>query len=102
MEFIFDLLAEIIMEPIIEGYLLAMTYFTDGSKKLNEDKVRTFVILESIALFLMFVVGGIKLAESGGASVTGKVLFISSVAVSVVQISLGIILNRLKKKNNIN
>lgn len=97
MEFIFDLLAEIIMEPIIEVYFLAMTHFADLTKKPDEGKVRTFVILESIALFLMFVVGGIKLAESGGASVTGKVLFISSIAVSVVQISLGIILSIIKK-----
>ncbi len=35
MEFIFDILAEIIFEPIMEGYLLAMSHFSVGSKKIN-------------------------------------------------------------------
>lgn len=98
MEFIFELLAEIIMEPIIEGYLLAMSHFSDGSKKLDEDRAKTIVVFESVALFLMLVVGGVMLAESSGESLTGKILLILSVAVSVVQIGLGVILNALKKR----
>ncbi len=100
MEFIFDLLAEIIIEPIVEGYILAMSHFSDGSKQVDEDKVKTVVVFESVALFLMFIVGGVMLAESGGESLTGKILLILSVAVSVVQIGLGIILNRMNKRRN--
>ncbi len=98
MEFIFDLLVEIIMEPIVEGYLLAMTHFSDGSKQVDEDKVKTIVVFESVALFLAFVVGGIMMAESSGESLTGKIMLIVSVAVSVIQIGLGIILKRFKKR----
>ncbi len=98
MEFIFELLTEIIMEPIIEGYLLAMTHFSNGSKKIDQDKVKTIVVFESVVLFLMFIVGGIMMDKSSGESLTGKILFISSIAVSAVQIGLGIILKRLKKR----
>ncbi len=98
MEFIFDILAEIIFEPIIRGYLLAMSHFSNGSKKVDEDKIKTIVVFEGVALFIMFVIGGIMLAESSGESLTGKILFISSIAVSVVQIGIGVILNIAKKK----
>ncbi len=98
MELIFDLLAEIIMEPIVEGYILAMYHFSDGSKQLEEDKVKTIVVFESVALFLMLVVGGVMLAESSGESLTGKILLILSVVVSAFQIGCGVILN-IKKKN---
>ncbi len=99
MEFIFDLLAEIIIEPVIEGYVLAMSHFSDGSKKLDEEKVRTVVVFESLALMAMFVVGGIMLLETSGKSTAGKIIFILSIAVSVVQILFGIIFGRLKKKH---
>ncbi len=101
MEFIFDILAEIIMEPIIEGYLLAMSHFSNGSKKVDEDKVKTIVVLESVALFLIFAVGGIMLAESSGKSPAGNFLLISSITVSTVQILVGIAMKRLKKKTDI-
>lgn len=99
MDFIFDLLAEIIIEPIIEGYVLAMSHFSDGSKKLDEEMVRTVVVFESLALMAMFVVGGIMLLETSRKSPAGKIIFILSIAVSVVQILFGIIFGRLKKKH---
>ena len=100
MEFVFDLLAEIIFEPIIEGYLVLMTRFSGNSKKISENMVKTIVILESVVLFLMFVIGGIMSAESSGESLTGKILFVLSIAVSLIQISLGIIFNIIKKRRN--
>ena len=98
MEFIFDILAEIIFEPIMEGYLLAMSHFSVGSKKISEDKIKTAVVFEGIALLIMFVVGGCMLLETDGKSLKGKILFIASISVSIAQILFGVILNRMKKK----
>ena len=98
MELLFDILAEIIFEPIIEGYLSAMSHFSVGSKKINEDKIKIVVVFEGIVLLVMFVVGGCMLLETDGESLKGKILLIASGAVSVVQISLGIIFKSLKKK----
>ena len=100
-EFIFETILEVIMEPILEGYIFAMSQFANNPKKISEEKIKVYVIFEAIALFLMFVVGGIMLAESDGKNLIGKVIFKLSIVVSAVQILLGIILNILKKiKNN--
>lgn len=97
MEFIFELLGEIIVEPIIEGYVFAMAHFSENNKKVNEEKIKCIVVFECVALMLMFIIGGIMLLEADGESFVGKVLFISSIAVSVIQILLGIILNKKRK-----
>ena len=98
MEFIFDLLVEIIIEPIIAGYLLLMSRFNVKTKKIDEDKVKIIVVLEGLVLLVVFVAGGVMLLETNGESLTGKMLFITSVAVSVIQILLGVILSRIKNK----
>lgn len=100
MEFIFDLLAEIILEPIIVGYLLLMSRFNGKPKKIDEDKAKTIVVFEGLVLLVLFVVGGVMLLETDGASFIGKILLIASIAVSVIQISLGIIINGLKNKDD--
>lgn len=97
MEFIFDLLGEIIVEPIIEGYVFAMAHFSERNKKVDEEKIKCIVVFECVALMLMFIIGGAMLLETDGESVIGKALFIFSIAVSVIQILLGIILNKKKK-----
>ncbi len=99
MELLFDILAEIIFEPIIEVYLSAMSHFSSVIRKINEDKIRIVVVFEGIVLLVMFVVGGCMLLESDGESLTGKILFISSIAISVVQILSGIFLSKMKKKS---
>ena len=38
MDFIFDLLAEIIFEPIIEGYLLLMSHFSGNNQNDLSDR----------------------------------------------------------------
>lgn len=100
MDFLFEALSEIIIEPMVEGYLLAMMRFTDKKKNINKDKIKVFVVLESVILFLMFVVGAIMLAETQGNSISGKIILIASIAVSVVQVTLGIVLKPSKKKSN--
>ena len=84
----------------MEGAYLAMTYFTKGSKNIDEEKAKTFVVFELLASLIMFVAGLVIRGESEGKSLTGKILLITSIAVPVVQIMLGIVLNLLKKKRN--
>ncbi len=98
MDLIIEILAEIIFGPIIEGYFLAMTYFSHGSKRVDNEKIKVIVVFECIALLVMFVVGGIMLLETSGESLTGKILLITSITVSLSQFLFGIIL-RIVKKN---
>jgi HEAT repeat protein len=100
MEFIFDILNEIIFEPIIEVYIVAMSHFSIGSRKINKDKLKAIVVIEAIALLIAFVVGGCMVLETDGESLFGKILLISSVLVSIIQISFGIIFRSLKKKDD--
>ena len=100
MDFVIEILAEILITPIIEIlYTFAMMRFSNKRKKLNKDKIRGIVVFECFVLLILFFVGGIMLLETGGESLIGKILLILSVAVSGVQISLGIIFIYLKKKD---
>ena len=56
MEFIFEILIEIIMTPIIEGYAFAMMRFSDENKKINKDKIQLIVVFECIVLLVLFFV----------------------------------------------
>ena len=96
MEFIFEMLLEGIFEPIIEAYINAMTRFYKGSKNINENVVKACVCVEFAVLFLMFIIGGVMLAESQGESLAGKIVFILSIAVSTVQLILALVLKGLK------
>lgn len=98
MEFIFESILEIIMEPIVEGYAFAMMRFADKNKKADKGKIKCFVVLECIVLFLFFIVGAIMLFETNGLSLWGKVMFISSITVSVLQIVVGTVLRKVSKK----
>ena len=98
MEFIFELILEIIMQPIVEVYAFAMMLFTDKNKRVNKRSVKAFVFFECIVLLLLFIVGGVIVLETGGSSVLGKAMFLTSITVSVVQIILGIILRKFTKE----
>lgn len=98
MDYIFELLLEIIMEPIIEGYAFAMMRFADKNKKVDKGKVKCFVVFECIVLMISFIAGGIMLFETNGSSLWGKVMFISSITVSVLQIVIGSVLRKVTKE----
>ena len=98
MEFIFELILEIIMQPIVEVYAFAMMFFTDKNKRVNKRSVKVFVVFECIVLLFLFIVGGVIVLETGGSSVLGKAMFLTSITVSVVQIILGIILRKFTKE----
>ncbi|MGN1348263.1 MAG: hypothetical protein ACI4VI_04900 [Acutalibacteraceae bacterium] len=100
MDFVFDFLFEIIAEPVIECYMAVMYHFFDSNKKVskNTNIIIVFIVLfECLALLLMFVIGAVMSLESGGNSLAGKILFISSVLMSIVQIVAGIILRKKRK-----
>lgn len=100
MEFIFEMLYEITMEPIVEGWVSAMSAFSD--KKVNAQKVKGFVCLECIVLLLLFFIGGGILLETEGTSLTGKILLATSIIISVLQIIIGVLLkNRTKEGKDI-
>ena len=98
MGFIFEALLEIIMTPILEGYVFAMVLFSKKSKKINKGKAKCIVVVESIILLILFIIGGVMLLETSGESMAGKIIFISPIVVSVIQILIGIILSFVKKK----
>ena len=101
MDFVIEILIEILITPIIEiFYTFAMMHFSNKSKKLNKDKMRGIVVFECFVLLVLFFVGAILLLETGGKSLFAKILLILSVAISGVQITLGVIFMYLKKKDS--
>lgn len=99
-DFLFELLGEIIFEPILAAYAWAMSAFTKGSKKADEEKVRYIVAFEVIALLVAFVVGGVMLLETGGASKWGRALLVISCLISAVQIAVGCVIRQKKRKKD--
>ena len=97
MDFIFEMMLEIIMEPIVEAYTFAMMRISDKNKKINIEKIQAFVVFECIAIFVLFIVGGVMLLETKGESFVGKLVLLSSILISVTQITVGLILNKRKK-----
>ncbi len=91
MEFVFEIVSEIIMEPFLNFYLPAMMRFSKGKMNVDKQKAKCVVVFECIALFLMFIVGGVMLLETNGESLIGKILFVFSIVVSAVQIISGIV-----------
>lgn len=98
MEFVFELILEIITEPFVEGYAFAMMRFANRNKKVDKQNIKCFVVFECIALFVLFIVGSVMIFETNGSSIWGKAMFISSIAVSFLQIVVGIILRNFSKK----
>lgn len=98
MDFIFEMMLEIIMEPIVEAYTFAMMRISDKNKKINIEKIQAFVVFECIAIFVLFIVGGVMILETKGESFVGKLVLLSSILISVTQITVGLILNKRKKK----
>lgn len=97
MDLVFEILMEIIMTPIIEGYAFAMMLFTNKNKKINKNKIQIIVIFECIVLFVLFFVGGIMLLETSGESLLGKIFIFSSLGISVLQIIIGCVLKKTIK-----
>ena len=97
MDFIFEILIEIIMTPIIEGYAFAMMRFSDEKQKINKDKIQLIVVFECIFLLVLFFVGGVMLLETNGESLLGKIFIGVSLGVSLSQIIVGCILKKSKK-----
>ena len=101
MDFVIEILTEFLITPIVEiFYTFAMMHFSNKRKNLNKDKIRGIVVFECLVLLVLFFIGAILLLETGGKSRFGKILLTLSVAVSGVQISLGIIFMYLKKKDS--
>ena len=98
MDFIFEMMLEIIMEPIVEAYTFAMMRISDKNKKINIEKIQAFVVFECIVIFVLFIVGGVMLLETKGESFVGKLVLLSSILILVTQITVGLILNKRKKK----
>lgn len=97
MYFIFEMLIEIIMTPIIEGYAFAMMRFSDKKEKINKEKIQLIVVFECIFLLVLFFIGGVMLLETNGESMFGKFFMFISLGVSISQIIVGCILKKVKK-----
>lgn len=97
MEFAFEAVFEIIMEPILKSYLFLMTRFSKDDKNINAKKVKGFVVLECIVLILMLIVGVVLLLETNGESAVGRTLIILSVGISALQIIIGFFMRKNRK-----
>ena len=97
MEFAFEAVFEIIMEPILKSYLFLMTRFSKDNNNINKNKIKGFAVFECIVLILMLIVGIVLLLETNGESVWGKTLLISSVGISVLQIIVGFVMRKNRK-----
>ena len=101
MDAIFEFFAELFFEAFgeifIEPYLELMSLFGRDGSKVKKEKLRMFVVFESIVLVIMFFFG---LCFSDGTewkSILWKSVFIISIAVPAVQITFGVILMLVKK-----
>ena len=87
MDFIFDLLAEFvagIIESLIHCWMAVMMRFSDKFVNIDERKIKYAVVIECIALMIIFIIGGVMMLETSGESLWGKILFFSSIGVTVL------------------
>ena len=97
MSFIFEIFTEII-QPIVQGYAFVMMLFANKNENINKDKIRVFIVVGCIFLLVLFAVGGVMLLETTGESLLGKILLLSSVGISFLQIIIGCVLRIINKE----
>lgn len=97
MEFAFEAVFEIIMEPVLKFCLFLMTRFSKDNNNINKNKIKGFAVFECIVLILMLIVGIVLLLETNGESAVGRTLIILSVGISVLQIIIGFFMRKNRK-----
>lgn len=101
MDAIFEFFAEVFFEIFAEVfggiYIELMSLIGRDCKRINREKLRTFIIYELIVLFLMFIFGLFLSLSKEWTSIFWKTVFIIPIVVTAVQIGLGLILVLLKK-----
>ncbi|MBQ8575480.1 MAG: hypothetical protein IJ447_05480 [Clostridia bacterium] len=101
MDAVFEFFAELFLEAFgeifVEPYLELMSLFGRDCKKIKKEKLKIFVVFESVVLLLMFFLGLCFSLAKEWTSILWKAIFIISVVVPAVQIGLGLILMLLKK-----
>lgn len=96
-EFFAEMFFEVFGEIFVEVFAELMSLFGRDCKKIKKEKMRMFVIFESIVLLLMFFLGFCFSLAKEWTNLFWKTMFIISIAVPAVQIGLGLILILLKK-----
>ena len=94
MDAIIEFFLELLFAGLIEGLVDLYSKKYGHSKKIKKQYIEFFAAIEILILFVTFVVGGIICVETEWTSVLGKVMFRASIAVSAVQITLGVKRNR--------
>ena len=79
-------------------YALVMMLFANKNENINKDKIRAFIAVECTLLLVLFAVGGVMLLEISGESLLGKILLVSSVGISFLQIIIGCVLRIINKE----
>ncbi len=95
-----DVIFESILEFIVESYCSLMLLFIP-EEKLDASKLSIFAIAEVLLILIMGTIGAVMLAETSGESTIGKILLIIAVAVSVIQVALGVVAKIKSKRNNL-
>lgn len=95
-----DVIFESILEFIVESYCSLMLLFIP-EEKLDAGKLSIFAIAEVLLILIMVTIGAVMLAETSGESTIGKILLIIAVAVSVIQVALGVVAKIKSKRNNL-
>lgn len=92
-----DFIFEATFEVFINLYIELMTLLVP-EKKVNKKKLKFIAATEAAALFVAVIIGFCMIAESDGASVSGKVLLITASAIIIFQIAFGLIIRRKRRK----
>lgn len=102
MEFLVDILVEIVLGVCGEGFVNLTTSFlpVDNLSKKAKTVLYTIFGLIGMAIFVMIIVGIFLLLESNGASVLGRVFIGVSAAYVAAATVLKIISNRKEKKKD--
>ena len=98
MDFIVEILAELIITPVVELYTSAMMRIF--GRKIRKDKIKVIVVFECLIMLILFIIGGIMLLDTNGESISGKILLCITSGISLIQILVGCIIKKTNKDRN--
>ena len=98
MDFIVEILAELIITPVVELYALAMMRIF--GREIRKDKIKIIVVFECLILLILFIIGGIMLFDTNGESIHGTMLLCVTSGLSLIQILIGCIIKKTNMDRN--
>ena len=97
MDAVFEIFMEFFMEIFLEAYFQLMSLVGRDVKRINKEKLKTYLVYEMLILLAVFCAGFFFSVIKDWTSVLWKTVLIISLAVPAVQIAVGLILTLIKK-----